>query len=580
VGKQDRGEVTVADDVIARDLEPVGGMSSNDRAQLSSLYSIFGLSSLMFDGRGPEAIFDLFEGAAPSFADCRVETVYRLVDGLLVDGHAAGRSLDGDLDSVVVAAVGADREIDMPDGQWRYAITLRAVRGIVGVVVVRAASAPPARGLFLLKALARQVAAAITAAELVESERDRGLQLYELTVEHERTIERLSHTVDELNRRQQIHEQLTDVSGSGRGEAGVAEALNSLTSLAVIVEDVFGNVRAAVGVPRPDDYRPIGGVNRDDVLRHAAAIGSAEREGDRLFRVVRPRTDVLGVLVLHDPTHRASVLDIVALEYAAAVLAVELSHQRALAETELRLRLDLVEDLLAGTDDSSALARGEALGLNLQRPHAVSILQWDKGVSVDRLAHAVRHWAGRAGVHALTTRRSAFAILLTDGAPDLTSLFDEVSAEVGSECGAIGMGSVAGTPSELPRSFSEAKRALHVQRGSVSPYGVRQFSDLGVYRIFDPDDKRPEVRGFLTEWLGPLQDYDRDKNAEMVKTLARYLDLGGSYDQTAESLSIHRSTLRYRLARIRDISGRDLTDAETRLNMHLATRLVEATVGS
>jgi DNA-binding transcriptional ArsR family regulator len=285
--KEDRGEVTVADDVIVRDLEPVGGMSSNDRAQLSSLYSIFGLSSLMFDGRGPEAIFDLFEGAAPSLAACRVETVYRLVDGSLVDGHAAERSLDGDIDSVVLAAVGADREIDMPDGQWRYAITLRAVRAIVGVVVVHAASAPPARGLFLLKALARQAAAAITAAELVESERDRGLQLYELTVEHEQTIERLSHTVDELNRRQQIHEQLTDVSGSGRGEAGVAEALNRLTSLAVIVEDVFGNVRAAAGEPRPDDYRPIGGVNRDDVLRHAATIGSAEREGDRLFRVVR-----------------------------------------------------------------------------------------------------------------------------------------------------------------------------------------------------------------------------------------------------------------------------------------------------
>ncbi|HEX4559323.1 MAG TPA: helix-turn-helix domain-containing protein [Mycobacterium sp.] len=571
--------MTVADDVIARDLVPVGGVSSDDRAQLSNLYSIFVLSSLMFDGRGPEAIFDLFEGAAPSIADCQVERAYRLVDGSLVDEHAAERTLDGDVDSVVMAAVGADREIDMPDGKWRYALTLRAVRGIAGVVVVRAASAPPAHELFLLKALAQQVGAAITAAELVASERDRGLQLYELTVDRERTIKRLSQTVDELNRRQQIHEQLTEVSGSGGGEAGVAEALNRLTSLAVSVEDVFGNVRAATGEPRPDDYRPIGGVNRDDVLRHAAATGSTEREGDRLFRVVRPRTDVLGVLVLHDPTHQASTLDIVALEYAAAVLAVELSHQRALAETELRLRLDLVEDLLAGTDDNSALARGEALGLNFRRPHAVSILQWDKGISVDRLARAARHCADRAGVYALTARRSAFAILLTDGAPDVTLLFREVSAEVGSERGSIGIGSVADTPSELPRSFSEARRALHVQRGSVSPYGARQFSDLGVYRIFDPDDDRPEVRGFLTEWIGSLQDYDRDKKAELVKTLARYLDLGGSYDQTAESLSIHRSTLRYRLARIREISGRDLTDADTRLNMHLATRLVETTGG-
>ncbi|HYZ68415.1 MAG TPA: PucR family transcriptional regulator, partial [Mycobacterium sp.] len=143
-------------------------------------------------------------------------------------------------------------------------------------------------------------------------------------MDHEQTIERLSHTVDELNRRQQIHEQLTNVSGSGGGEAGIAEALHRLTSLAVIIEDVFGNVRAAAGEPRPDHHRPIGGVNRDDVLRHAAATGSAAREGDRLFRVVRPRTDVLGVLVLLDPTHQASASDIVALEYACTVLAVEL----------------------------------------------------------------------------------------------------------------------------------------------------------------------------------------------------------------------------------------------------------------
>lgn len=570
----------MADDVTAREPGPAGAVSSQDQAQLSSLYSIFVLSSLMFDGREPEAILELFKEALPSLADCQVEAMYRIVDGSLVDVHAAERSLDSDVDSVVVAAAGADRQFDMGDGLWRYALGLRAVRGNAGVVVLRAASVPPAHELFLLKALAQQVGVAIASAALVASERDRGLQLYELTVVHERTIDRLSRTVDELNRRQQIHAQLTDVSGSGGGEAGVAETLNRLTSLAVTVEDVFGNVRAAAGESPPDDYRPIGGVNRDDVLRHAAATGSTEREGDRLFRVVRPRTDVLGVLVLHDPTHQASALDIVALEYAAAVLAVELSHQRALAETELRLRLDLVEDLLAGTDDSSALARGEALGLDLHRPHAVSILQWDKGISVDRLAHAARHWADRAGVHSLTTRRSAFAILLTDDASDLTSLFREVSAEVRSERGSIGIGSVVDTPSELPRSLSEARRALHVLRGSVSPYGARRFSDLGVYRIFDPDDNRPEVRSFLTEWLGPLQDYDRDKNAELLKTLKHYLDLGGSYDQTAESLSIHRSTLRYRLARIREISGRDLTDAETRLNMHLATRLAEATGAS
>jgi DNA-binding PucR family transcriptional regulator len=96
-----------------------------------------------------------------------------------------------------------------------------------------------------------------------------------------------------------------------------------------------------------------------------------------------------------------------------------------------------------------------------------------------------------------------------------------------------------------------------------------------VYRILDPGDSRPEVRDFMLEWLGDLLDYDCTKQAELVKTLARYLDCGGNYDLTADSLKVHRSTLRYRLGRIRDITGRDLNDADTRLNLHLATRVLD-----
>ena len=108
----------------------------------------------------------------------------------------------------------------------------------------------------------------------------------------------------------------------------------------------------------------------------------------------------------------------------------------------------------------------------------------------------------------------------------------------------------------------------------MSPYGGRRFGDLGLYRILDRTGESQEVQDFVMEWLGPLLSYDREKKADLVITLTRYLDCGGNYDATAESLTIHRSTLRYRLGRIRDISGRDLQDVEDRLNLHLATRIV------
>jgi DNA-binding PucR family transcriptional regulator len=57
-----------------------------------------------------------------------------------------------------------------------------------------------------------------------------------------------------------------------------------------------------------------------------------------------------------------------------------------------------------------------------------------------------------------------------------------------------------------------------------------------------------------------------------VPTLCRYFECGGNYDATAEALAVGRSTLKYRLRRIRELLGHDLCDPETTFNLQLATR--------
>jgi DNA-binding PucR family transcriptional regulator len=60
--------------------------------------------------------------------------------------------------------------------------------------------------------------------------------------------------------------------------------------------------------------------------------------------------------------------------------------------------------------------------------------------------------------------------------------------------------------------------------------------------------------------------------AQLAETLSCYLECGGNYDLTAATLSLHRSTLRYRLQRIREVSAHDLNDPDIRFNLQLATR--------
>ncbi|BCZ20291.1 hypothetical protein MTY59_01460 [Mycobacterium senriense] len=54
--------------------------------------------------------------------------------------------------------------------------------------------------------------------------------------------------------------------------------------------------------------------------------------------------------------------------------------------------------------------------------------------------------------------------------------------------------------------------------------------------------------------------------------MSDYLECGGNYDESAAALHIHRSTLRYRLARIAELTGYDLRSVDTRFNLHAATR--------
>ena len=80
------------------------------------------------------------------------------------------------------------------------------------------------------------------------------------------------------------------------------------------------------------------------------------------------------------------------------------------------------------------------------------------------------------------------------------------------------------------------------------------------------------MNGFVREWLGSLLDYDERKGAELVHTLTQYLEHGGNYDATAATLSVHKSTLKYRLQRIREPTGLEPNDPDVHFNLQLATR--------
>jgi hypothetical protein len=569
------------------------------REQISNLHSLFVLSMMMTESRDEDEILSLAVTSVASLGPCTTDGAYRPAADPGGPGAAgeverfrepAGRRRKA-VTAGLVALGDDDGPVDVPGAGWGRAFALRSLGGHWGWLVVGAPTEPTPDEQFLLKVLAHQTGSALENAALHRRERAGAAELRRVNTELASVNDRLAATVADLERTAIIHEALTRVSASGAGEEGIARTVFELTGYPVVVEDRFGNLRAWAGPGRPPDpYPKPDARKRAHLLRLARREGRPVRDGDRFFALAQPRDEILGVLALVDPEGTAGPHDAFALEHGALVLAAELSHLRGLGQMELRLRGDLVDDLCTGTDDESAHARAQAIGYDLHRPHAVVVVQgrepggWGvsprqggrqppKGDTGEALARAVEQAAADLEIGSLVGRRQGAVVLLAQSPPGrLVELADALTGAFPSGVVSVGVGGRCETPGDFPRSTREAFVALGVRQASRRPAGVTTYDSLGIYRILAGGQHNAEVEGFVREWLGTLLDYDTAHGAELVKTLSTYLECGGNYDETADGLAIHRSTLRYRLQRIREVSGLDLGDVDARFNLHAATR--------
>jgi sugar diacid utilization regulator len=522
------------------------------RGLLSTMRSLLVLGQLMTESTGERQIIELAKTAVPSLARCRVVSLDPV--------DSAAQPPD-------VARLGpVDGPVHVEGATWGWGYPLGSPPGRFGVLVVAADAEPSGEEQFLLRALAQQTGAALANRHLHAQELAAAEELSEVN-------ERLRGSLGALERSIEIHDRLTAVGVSGEGREGIARAVNELTGLPVAIEDRYGNLKAWAGPNQPVPYPKESAARREELLRRARESSRPIREGGSLIALAHPQGDILGVIRLIDPSGSAGEHDVMALEHGATILAMELARVRSLAESQLRVRRDLVDELLNGTEEESALARAAALGYDLQRPHRVVIVEGGRrGVGVDQLFQAVRVAARDEGAGVLLVARGFQIVLLADRALDWESLRQAIMRGLGGASVRLAVGEECAAVGDFPRSFEQARLVLHLMRSAEWADQAVRFDDLGVYRLLAGADDLGEVERFVQHWIGSLLDYDEKRNADLVRTLMHYLRNGGNYQATAEALIVHRNTLKYRLQRIRQISGLDLSDPEVCFNLQLATR--------
>ena len=276
-------------------------------------------------------------------------------------------------------------------------------------------------------------------------------------------------------------------------------------------------------------------------------------------------------------------IDQLVCEHGAAACALEMAKQKAIHETEKRLRGTFLDRLLLGdVSQREAIRQGARFNHDMTQTHLAFVLSWsgEDQPSLRRLETLVNTTIAGQRSAALAWLRESEGEVVVFHATDFDNPIDKslelsnaFSKEIKRQCPdhrvAIGLGQVARDINAWRISYRDAAQAKELAKRLQTdiPFFI---GDLGVYQLILNLSEREKLSDFCEQTLGALTTYDMRQGAELIKTLETFFNCHGNLSQTAAALIIHRNTLLYRVNRINQIAGIDLNRPETRLALHLA----------
>jgi purine catabolism regulator len=397
-----------------------------------------------------------------------------------------------------------------------------------------------------------------------------------------------------LRRALAAQERLERVVLSERGLDALAGTLTTLVGASVYVFDGRGELLVQHAFRRhlgADELKTL----RDGVRDHIA-----RREYVQFMPAIEDLSRALAIPVVSDagggggtPTPEAwlvaikddaplSDFDRLALRQAVTIVALELLRERVAGDTERRLAGDVLAGLLAGELSGTDLQRrlepfglsGTVSALALPKPQNRSGV---RGGSV-ALAEAALASALRAEATPALVATNGQVVALIPGLEDdaLFALAERVATRVADELTdqdvRVGVGRAV-TGGDARRSYHEARctleaLALGLGRGAK----IATYRDLGSFQLLLSLQDDEALKLFCDSILGPIEQSEGYYGGELMRSLEAFIEENGQWERAAKRLFCHRHTLRYRIRRVEELTGRDLASARDRIEFWLALR--------
>ncbi|MDE2777414.1 MAG: helix-turn-helix domain-containing protein [Chloroflexota bacterium] len=397
----------------------------------------------------------------------------------------------------------------------------------------------------------------------------------------------------------QIYRQLTQISSRNEGMKGLLAAMARLTKKTIIVHDKRLHALAHKLQPefagiwddiefflKKQDNLPVELHDRHRVVEVDPPVLMQALPVSGVARLVAPiitKSLGRGYLSIIGRESDLDEIDQLVCEHGAAACALEMAKQKAVNETEKRLRGTFLDRLLLGdVSQQEAIRQGERFNHDMTQTHVAFVLSWrgDSQPSLRRLETIVNEIIAIQQTPALVWMRAREGEVVVFHATDFENpidaslaLSDAFSQEINRQYPlnhiAIGLGQVARDVNVWRSSYRDAVQAKELAERLQTDIPLF-IGDLGVYQLILSLSDRDKLADFCDVTLGTLSEYDSRQKADLLKTLEAFFNCHGNLSQTAESLIIHRNTLLYRMNRINEIAGIDLNRPETRLALHLA----------
>lgn len=267
--------------------------------------------------------------------------------------------------------------------------------------------------------------------------------------------------------------------------------------------------------------------------------------------------------------------DVDAVHELCAVAALDRSRRDEGLRALRPLAADALAQVEAGAPHVEVAARLRQAGLDPEQPLAVAVIELADDGPPEVAGTLLEDVALAVGPPVVAGARDGRPVAFLPAAPGLTDLvrttFARLSPGLGRASISVGMSGETGVDA-LAGALEEARFAHRVARaasGPVSVVGSEEVTSHVLLLASVPDDVR---RTYAHRVLGRVLEHDERTHGDLVATLTEFLACSGSWARAAEALHLHVNTVRYRIEKIQELTGRDLSRLEDRVDVFLALK--------